>query len=72
MRKYSVPFLVILVCINLFMAFPCKAGVIWSDDFDDGDYNGWIVVRGVFSAEEKTLNATSDGCNIVHLSPVAS
>ena len=34
---------------------PCKAGVIWSDDFDDGDYNGWIGGNSAFSAEDGIL-----------------
>jgi hypothetical protein len=37
------------------MAFPCKADVVWSDNFDDGNYNGWFVSRGAFSADDKTL-----------------
>jgi hypothetical protein len=27
----------------------------WSDDFEDQDLDSWIITRGVFSAEQKTL-----------------
>ena len=37
----------------------CKAGVIWSDDFDNGNYDGWIVASGAFSAEDKTLRTVA-------------
>jgi hypothetical protein len=55
MRKYSVPFLVILLCTILFMAFPCKADIVWSDDFDDGNYDGWYVGNGTFFVVDHTL-----------------
>jgi hypothetical protein len=54
-KKHFVLFLIILLCISLFMTFPCKAAVVWSDDFDDGNYNGWIEDSGAFSTEDKTL-----------------
>jgi len=47
---------------------------VWSDDFDDGNYQGWIVDSGIFSAEDGTLKPVS-GDNyyaIIHLSSVAS
>lgn len=35
--------------------------MVWSDSFDDGDYDGWTVTNGLFSAEENTLKAVSEG-----------
>jgi hypothetical protein len=55
MRKYSVPFLMVLLCFSLFMAFPSKADVVWSDNFDDGNYDGWYIWNGTFSAMDHTL-----------------
>jgi len=55
MRKYSVLILFILLCFSLSMAFPCKADIVWSDNFDDGNYDGWYVVNGTFSAIDHTL-----------------
>jgi len=74
MRKYSVPFLVILLCTTLFMVFPCKADVVWSDNFDDGNYDGWYVLNGTFSAIDHTLKPVL-GDNkylIAHLSTVTN
>jgi hypothetical protein len=53
--KYSVPFLVILLCISLSTTFPCRAATVWSDNFDDGNYNGWFDGETAFSAEDGTL-----------------
>ena len=65
--------LIILLCISLYMAYPCKAATVWSDDFDDGDYDGWTVTVGSFSAEENTLEAGSGDANLVyHPSSVAT
>ena len=76
MRKYSVPFLVILLCINLFMAFPCKADIVWSDNFDDGNYDGWYVWNATYSAAEHTLKlvsiSVSNNYGISHLSKVTN
>lgn len=47
--------IVILLNILLFSMAQCKAAVVWSDDFDDGEYDGWILDSGAFSAEDKTL-----------------
>ncbi len=55
MRKCSVLILVIILHVSLFMAFPCKAEVVWSDNFDDGNYGGWYVANGTFSAVDHTL-----------------
>ena len=30
----------------------------WTDDFNDGNYDGWIVVNGTWSASSNYLNAT--------------
>jgi hypothetical protein len=32
---------------------------VWSDDFDDGDYDGWIIAEGMFLVEEGALKAVS-------------
>jgi hypothetical protein len=54
-KHFIILFLNILLCISLFMTFPCKANVVWSDDFNDGDYRGWTIDGGTFSAEDNTL-----------------
>lgn len=81
MRKYSVLILFILLCFSLFMAFPCKADIAWSDNFDDGNYDGWFVANGTFSAEDHTLKPVIGDNNysnvmwshwITHLSTVTN
>ena len=74
MRKYSVSFLIILLCISLFMTFPCKADIVWSDNFNDGNYNGWIMGAGIFSAEDNTLKTVSGDSlyTLYHLSSVTA
>jgi hypothetical protein len=56
--KYSVPFLVILLCISLLTTFPCRATIVWFDNFDDGDYNGWFDGDSTFSADDSNLKTT--------------
>jgi hypothetical protein len=63
------------------MAFPCKADIVWSDDFDDGNYDGWFVANGTFSAIDHTLKPVFGDNNysnvmwshwITHLSTVTN
>ncbi len=44
----------------------CDATVVWSEDFNDGNYEGWTVRTGNFTAEDYTLqaNATSGESDI--------
>lgn len=37
---------------------------IWSDDFDDGNYDGWTVTLGSFSCASNTLAATDTNSSI--------
>jgi len=37
------------------------AEVVWSDDFDDGDYDGWEIQRGNWSAENGFLRVSKPG-----------
>lgn len=74
LKKFSILILIILLCVSLFVAFPCKAEIVWSDNFDDGNYDGWIVWNGTFSAEDHTLKPMT-GYNkywIGHLSTVTN
>jgi hypothetical protein len=55
------------------MTFSCKAATVWSDNFDDGNYDGWVVWNGTFSAEDHTLKLLLGTPNygiISHLSKV--
>ena len=37
-----------------------QAAEVWSDNFDDENYDGWTIKYGSFSCESKTLAATTD------------
>ena len=47
-----------------------KGAVVWSDDFNDGDYVGWNIVYGVFSANENMLQSQVAQSCINHPSSV--
>jgi hypothetical protein len=62
-----------LVMMLMFASQPilCNAEIVWSDDFDDGTYDGWTVGEGSFSASEYMLEATGEfPNNIYHESSV--
>ncbi len=42
---------------------PCSAALIWSDNFNDGNYAGWSVIDGTWSA---TSNALTSGTGLWH------
>jgi hypothetical protein len=71
-REYFVLILVALLCISLCTMFPpvCKAAPVWSDNFDDGNYDGWTVLNGTFTAADHTLRSIGGGGLIVHTSSV--
>jgi hypothetical protein len=37
------------------------AEIVWSDDFEDGDTEGWTITQGNLSAEDGTLRSTVEG-----------
>jgi hypothetical protein len=65
MKKISISILIILLCISLFITFPCKAATVWSDDFNDGNYDGWTVMNGTFSVEDGKLKAGPGDYNVI-------
>lgn len=74
MKKYVLIFLAVLLCISLFMTISSRAATTWSDDFNDGDYRGWTVDYGTFSAADKTLKTVpgDDYYEAYYFSSVAS
>jgi hypothetical protein len=47
-------FFFITICIEL---PPCIAHVVWSEDFESGNLDGWIIVMGDFIIEEGALHS---------------
>jgi hypothetical protein len=67
--NYFVLGLVLLVLFSL-LTQSTAAAIIWADDFDDGNYNGWNVVYGAFSTDENLLRAQIGQSCINHPSAV--
>jgi hypothetical protein len=73
---FSIVCLAFIIFLSIF-SFKIEistATVIWSDNFDDGNYNDWIVQTGTFSATDHMLKATgnnTDWNNIYFVSDLA-
>jgi hypothetical protein len=65
MTRHFLPFLVVLSCVLLFMASPCKATIVWSDNFSDGTYNGWTVLNGTFFVEDGLLKTGPGNLDVI-------
>jgi hypothetical protein len=76
--------LVLVILVTSFGPVPVSADVVWSDDFNDGNYDGWTIYGynftffpptpavGSFSAADYTLKATGPVYNYAaHPSSVA-
>lgn len=64
--------ILILLCSFFMGPITCDAAILWSDDFDDGNYDGWTVALGNYSISDNTLHADGEGWNrIIHSSTVA-
>ena len=69
--------LVMLILVGSMSPMLVSADVGWDDDFDDGDYDGWTVMWGNFSAANHYLectgiNETSGRSLIIHESNVTT
>ncbi len=42
------------------------AAVLWSDNFNDNNYNGWTVKTGAFTTADSTLRCTSITLSAIH------
>lgn len=48
------------------------ASIVWSDDFEDGNYDGWTVVRGSYDASGGIMTGTTTGWNwAIHNNTIA-
>ncbi|MHA1577441.1 MAG: hypothetical protein ACTSU3_08785 [Candidatus Thorarchaeota archaeon] len=57
--KISVGFGLIAIFLLLaFIPIPAYAAEVWSDDFDDGNYDDWAVSEGAFTCADGYLKAT--------------
>ena len=60
-QYYKFGFLALLFICLYSSLIVVQAEVVWSDDFDDGDYDGWEVKRGNWSADNGFLRVLKDG-----------
>ncbi|MFW9993037.1 MAG: hypothetical protein ACFFD4_13420 [Candidatus Odinarchaeota archaeon] len=57
----------VLVLFVLVQGTPAvMAATVWSDNFDDGDYDDWTVVAGSVSATEHNLRVTGSSYAVVY------
>ncbi|MHA2311591.1 MAG: hypothetical protein ACXADF_08840 [Candidatus Thorarchaeota archaeon] len=67
---------ILAIALIMLMTLDASATVVWSDDFNDGNYNGWTIERGGFSASngylECTVSGTGKVAKIVHDSTVGA
>jgi hypothetical protein len=70
-RGVIVGFFVMTLILSSFSCI--TATTVWSDDFSDGDYDGWTVTRGSLSAADGVLRGLTTTWNwINHPSTVAN
>ncbi|MFX0151113.1 MAG: hypothetical protein ACFFAJ_10060 [Candidatus Hodarchaeota archaeon] len=50
--------IIVFLLTPMVQPFPCAATVVWSDDFNDGNCDGWTIQNGTFSATNNMLVAT--------------
>ena len=69
--KLTLRSLVILIVLLSFYRVPtAKAAVLWTDDFEDGDFAGWTVLNGTWSSTNNYLQGTAEYNTIYHESNV--
>jgi hypothetical protein len=56
----------------LYNSLQASATIQWSDNFDDGNYDGWTVITGSFSAASFYLEGQNPKNTISHPSDVAN
>ena len=71
MKKRDIKILALIIgLVFLFCLFPSSsATVVWSDDFSDGDHNGWTITMGNWAVTDQRLEAIApNGQRIWHSS----
>ena len=66
-RKTLTLFLALgILALAIWIAPQARAAEVWSDDFNDTNYNGWVVETGAFTAADSTLRCTSVTLSAIH------
>jgi hypothetical protein len=62
---------VLMIAFLAFQNVPhVEATVMWTDDFEDGDYVGWTILNGTWSSASNYLQGTANYSTIFHESSV--
>ena len=66
----------VLLCGTVLSNLVSASEFDWSDNFDDGNYDGWTVIQGGFGVTDGVLVGTANGpgdasCSIYHESNVS-
>ena len=58
--------LIAMLGFFVFLTPHCAATTVWSDNFDDGDYDGWILLLGDFNMTSNTLEGFDGQDNVIY------
>ena len=61
MRFLRITAVLIVLCFILANFHQVSAAVVWSDNFDDGNYDGWTVEDGAYSVTNEALRSGATG-----------
>lgn len=62
-KPVAIVLAICLLSLNAIAATDGAAAVLWIEDFEDGNYDGWMIEEGTFDASSRYLEATSSGWN---------
>jgi hypothetical protein len=75
-RSIILGLIAVLLCSTVWCNLASASDFDWSDNFDDGNYDGWTVIQGGFGVTDGVLVGTANGpgdasCSIYHESNVS-
>ncbi|MFW9847197.1 MAG: hypothetical protein ACFFD6_10640, partial [Candidatus Thorarchaeota archaeon] len=60
-KMMSVSAVLVIALMTLLVSTRASAAIVWSDNFNDGNYNDWTVDGGGFTAANGYLECTESG-----------
>ena len=67
-NAFAITTVILLLIVGMFST-PASAAVVWSDDFSDGNYDGWTILEGTFDtpvSPKYSLTGSSTGFNMIY------
>ncbi len=66
-KKFMLGAIVCSLLLFLTLQIPnSNATVVWSDDFNDGNYNDWTILEGTYNATNEYLETTNPAQSLMH------